>query len=133
VQVLAADPVCGMTVDQTKAASVDYQGTKYYFCCQGCATKFKAEPAKYLQPKQHIVSTKALKKEDAKTDYTCPCIRRSTRRGQAVVRSAGWRSSLRRLGCLRHERNTRAQCTRRLSAISRATVQSAVWRLNRAM
>lgn len=72
VQVLATDPVCGMTVDPTKAASVDYHGTKYYFCCQGCATKFKAEPAKYLQPKQHTVSTKALKKEDAKTDYTCP-------------------------------------------------------------
>ncbi len=43
------DPVCGMTVDPSKAAtSVSYDGTLYHFCCKGCAEKFKADPAKYL-------------------------------------------------------------------------------------
>ncbi|HXN28103.1 MAG TPA: heavy metal translocating P-type ATPase [Candidatus Acidoferrales bacterium] len=42
------DPVCGMTVDPTRlAAPVVYAGKSYYFCCAGCADKFRAEPAKY--------------------------------------------------------------------------------------
>ena len=43
------DPVCGMTVDPARAAAqVVYAGKTYYFCCAGCADKFRAEPAKYL-------------------------------------------------------------------------------------
>lgn len=42
------DPVCGMTVDPaTAAASAEYEGRTYYFCSQTCATRFKADPAKY--------------------------------------------------------------------------------------
>jgi len=45
------DPVCGMTVDPSKAASsVEHEGKLYHFCCRGCAEKFKADPAKYLSP-----------------------------------------------------------------------------------
>jgi len=49
---LATDPVCGMTVDPARAASVDHNGKEFYLCCQGCVTKFQADPAKYLQPMQ---------------------------------------------------------------------------------
>jgi Cu+-exporting ATPase len=43
------DPVCGMTVDPERAAAqVVYADKTYYFCCAGCADKFRAEPAKYL-------------------------------------------------------------------------------------
>src|SRR5277367_7130557 len=43
------DPVCGMTVDPARAtAQAVYAGKTYYFCCAGCADKFRAEPAKYL-------------------------------------------------------------------------------------
>ncbi len=43
------DPVCGMTVDPATAkAQAQHDGTTYYFCCNGCATKFKADPQKYL-------------------------------------------------------------------------------------
>ena len=43
------DPVCGMTVDPARAAAqAIYAGENYYFCCAGCADKFRAEPAKYL-------------------------------------------------------------------------------------
>ena len=41
-----------MTVDPAKAVSVEYEGTKTYFCCPGCATKFRADPARYLKMKQ---------------------------------------------------------------------------------
>ena len=45
------DPVCGMKVDPAKAAAtVEHEGAKYYFCCQGCAAKFRAAPEKYLKP-----------------------------------------------------------------------------------
>ncbi|MGA9567937.1 MAG: HAD-IC family P-type ATPase, partial [Candidatus Korobacteraceae bacterium] len=43
------DPVCGMTVDPSKAAtSVAHDETLYHFCSKGCAEKFKTDPAKYL-------------------------------------------------------------------------------------
>jgi Cu+-exporting ATPase len=49
VQTGAIDPVCGMTVNpETAAASYEYGGRKYFFCCQHCAAKFQADPAKYL-------------------------------------------------------------------------------------
>ncbi|WP_232296153.1 heavy metal translocating P-type ATPase [Terriglobus sp. TAA 43] len=44
------DPVCGMSVDPMKAAaSAEFEGTTYYFCCKGCRDKFVANPQKYLQ------------------------------------------------------------------------------------
>ena len=69
---LATDPVCGMQVDPAKAPSVAYQGTQLYFCCQGCATKFQAEPTKYLRPKQQVASIQAREIEVPNSDYTCP-------------------------------------------------------------
>ena len=47
---MAIDPVCGMTVDEKKAAGKsDYQGKTYYFCSPGCKKGFDREPAKYLK------------------------------------------------------------------------------------
>ncbi len=41
-----------MTVDPATAkASVEHAGTTYYFCCDGCAQKFRAAPDLYLKPK----------------------------------------------------------------------------------
>ena len=49
---LEKDPVCGMTVDPTRAkATHEHAGKTYYFCCRGCQEKFSADPAKYLQAK----------------------------------------------------------------------------------
>jgi Cu+-exporting ATPase len=46
---MALDPVCGMTVDPTRAAGqFEHDGTTYYFCSKGCLAKFAAEPQKYL-------------------------------------------------------------------------------------
>ena len=45
----AIDPVCGMNVNPATAKGVhEHAGKKYYFCCAGCAEKFKANPEKYL-------------------------------------------------------------------------------------
>lgn len=32
----------------TDSPSVEHDGKKYFFCCEGCAEKFKAAPAKFL-------------------------------------------------------------------------------------
>jgi YHS domain-containing protein len=45
---MAKDPVCGMTVDERKAAATaSYQGQTYYFCSAGCKVTFEKAPAQY--------------------------------------------------------------------------------------
>lgn len=45
----AKDPICGMTVDTTKAKyKSEHQGTVFYFCCAGCKQTFDQQPEKYL-------------------------------------------------------------------------------------
>jgi Cu+-exporting ATPase len=37
-----------MAIDEKKAAAtIGYQGKTYYFCCEGCKTKFQKEPERY--------------------------------------------------------------------------------------
>ena len=44
--------------------AVDYKGGKVYFCCNNCAGKFKAEPAKYAEKANlQLVATKQAKQE----------------------------------------------------------------------
>src|SRR5947209_5451223 len=63
------DPVCGMWVDPAKARGhVEHGGQDYYFCSPGCATKFQADPQKYLDP-QPTVPDKAA---PAAAEYVCP-------------------------------------------------------------
>jgi P-type Cu+ transporter len=46
---LERDPVCGMNVNPATAKHVhQHSGKNYYFCCEPCVEKFKADPAKYL-------------------------------------------------------------------------------------
>jgi len=76
------DPVCEMTVDPARAAAqVDYAGRTYYFCCAGCADKFRATPEKYLDTENaappHIAPLVPLDPAVAqptrrKTAYICP-------------------------------------------------------------
>jgi len=48
------DPVCGMTVDPADASGpYAYKGKSYYFCCDGCLGKFRADPEKYAAPPAH--------------------------------------------------------------------------------
>ncbi len=45
----ASDPVCGMQVDTATAKHrAIHGGQTFYFCCNGCKTKFEADPQTYL-------------------------------------------------------------------------------------
>jgi P-type Cu+ transporter len=95
------DPVCGMQVDPaSRKPRVEHGGRTFYFCCNGCAQKFTADPEKYLSPKSvaipptnkfvgiaslgtpkpaNLISTKSPASKIASPDfpsreieYTCP-------------------------------------------------------------
>ena len=41
---IAIDPICGMTVAAVEGTpSVEFDGETVYFCCEGCATRFRAQ------------------------------------------------------------------------------------------
>jgi YHS domain-containing protein len=40
----ARDPVCGMTVDRSKALTTEFEGRSVYFCGPGCKAKFEVDP-----------------------------------------------------------------------------------------
>jgi len=47
---MAKDPVCGMEVDEKKAAATSKRkGKTYYFCAPGCKKAFDRNPEKYLK------------------------------------------------------------------------------------
>lgn len=49
---MAKDPVCNMTVDETKAIQAEHGGQTYYFCAQVCKERFLADPGRYLDAKR---------------------------------------------------------------------------------
>jgi Cu+-exporting ATPase len=56
------DPVCGMTVQPaTAAGSHIHEQKTYYFCCQGCLAKFRADPVRYLSPASAVPEPKPLR------------------------------------------------------------------------
>ncbi len=42
------DPVCGMSVTEDSKHSAEHQGQHYYFCSEGCLSKFTTAPEQYL-------------------------------------------------------------------------------------
>ena len=65
------DPVCSMDVDpKTAAGSHTFEGQTYHFCSQGCFTKFRADPHRYLGEAEKI--TPHAETLPAGTLYTCP-------------------------------------------------------------
>ncbi|MBO9197567.1 heavy metal translocating P-type ATPase [Rhizobium sp. 16-449-1b] len=52
---VARDPVCGMTVDPAAGKpSLEHEGQRYFFCCEGCRDKFEAAPQDYLTAKDPV-------------------------------------------------------------------------------
>jgi YHS domain-containing protein len=44
---MPVDPVCGIEMDEDLATIHEYNGRKYYFCCEGCKSIFSRKPGKY--------------------------------------------------------------------------------------
>ncbi|MDQ2834948.1 MAG: heavy metal translocating P-type ATPase [Acidobacteriota bacterium] len=67
------DPVCGMKVDPAKAAGTEeYLGTRYFFCSQGCAAKFRTSPKKYLETAGGATRAAAPAHGEQQLEYVCP-------------------------------------------------------------
>jgi len=45
--ILPVDPVCGIELDESLAVIHEHDGTKYYFCCNGCRKIFSKKPRKW--------------------------------------------------------------------------------------
>lgn len=45
---MASCPVLGTTMPKSKMIPYEYKGKTYYFCCQPCVEKFKADPQQYI-------------------------------------------------------------------------------------
>ena len=66
----ALDPVCGMKVDPSTARhKAEHEGKTFYFCSEGCHTKFDADQAKYVHEKMR--PARPVNLPDG-TNYTCP-------------------------------------------------------------
>ena len=64
---MATDPVCGMTVDVHAGKPIyDHRGHTYYFCSEGCRTKFAKAPGRFLD------KTGEPEPLPQGTLYTCP-------------------------------------------------------------
>ena len=64
------DPVCGMTVDpHTSKHRSEHDGHPFYFCSNGCRTKFEADPVRYLDPAGAEAKAEAVPEGAV---YTCP-------------------------------------------------------------
>lgn len=62
-------------IDLKISKSVDWKSQKIYLCCDQCVTKFKADPAAYLDPKfLPQVAGMELPKRDIEQEF-CPVLR----------------------------------------------------------
>jgi len=51
---MAKDPVCGMEVDEKKAAAKsEHEGKTYYFCAPGCKKAFDENSERYLKAQEN--------------------------------------------------------------------------------
>jgi len=45
---MTKDPVCGMEISVNSATAQEtYKGVSWYFCSEGCRSKFRLDPAQY--------------------------------------------------------------------------------------
>ena len=59
-------PVSGETALKSEAAGpYTYNGTDYYFCCNGCVEKFKKDPETYLNKTTDIICGMSVDKRKA--------------------------------------------------------------------
>ena len=74
-------------VRENAAATLEFEGTTYFFCSQGCATKFQAQPRQYLYPPK-IEAPKSTGAEP-RADYICPMDPEVREKGPGVCPKCG--------------------------------------------
>ncbi len=47
------DPVCGMAVSEHSELTMEFDGTKFFFCSAHCKAKFQSSPDKYFDSHEH--------------------------------------------------------------------------------
>src|SRR6185369_15844796 len=73
VRTMVTDPVCGMTIAaEEAAATVTHGGQTYYFCAEGCARRFRENPAAYSAEVPAEKAAPAAPAAPAGVEYTCP-------------------------------------------------------------
>ena len=87
----ATDPVCGMSVDTTAGKPRhEHEGVTYHFCCEGCRTRFAADPERYLDPEKKARAAAAEAKAVPKgTMYGCPMCPGQEQEGPGVCKVCG--------------------------------------------
>ena len=66
------DPVCGMTIDEEKAAATTgYGGKDFRFCSRSCREKFEKDPAAYIKDAGSEEKPSPEKKR-RRADPSCP-------------------------------------------------------------
>lgn len=69
---LVKDPVCGMFVDPASAKyRSDYDGKTYFFCSDGCRSKFEHDPKEFVAS-DATRAVKATPADSRQAIYTCP-------------------------------------------------------------
>ena len=71
------DPVCGMNVEpHTAGATAEHDGATYYFCCEGCQSRFIEDPegvlAKPPSPMPMMHHATEPRKVAGASSYVCP-------------------------------------------------------------
>lgn len=49
---MAKDLVCGMEVDEKKAAKKEFEGRAYYFCSPTCEWAFEKNPGQFVKARR---------------------------------------------------------------------------------
>jgi Cu+-exporting ATPase len=87
------DPVCGMDVNPSAAKhKLVHAGETYYFCCAGCAEKFRAHPEKYAQPMEgEAIPAEKLITQPAEDNrkYICPMCPEVSKTGPGACPKCG--------------------------------------------
>lgn len=67
------DPVCGMKVDPaTCAHQVAHGSERFFFCCAGCAEKFRSDPEAYLGRGEALPKTAVAGAPEGPGPFVCP-------------------------------------------------------------
>ena len=83
---MPTDPICGMEVEEEKAAATsEYKGKTYYFCANSCKETFEKDPEKYTGAGKEERTVKE-RTEDDRQNKTGEVSKKDTKRIDLPIR-----------------------------------------------